>query len=183
VTLPERFAHVADGDLVPVGDRSCRVVWTPGHSDHHYVLVDDSAKAIFAGDHLLPTISPNIGLYPECRPDPLGDYLSSLARFTREAGYSVLPAHGDIYDDLPKRIGELRAHHDERLAGVRACAADGARQGVTAFEIVGRFWGDRLSPHEVRFALVEVVAHLEYLRLRGELAMTPANGVDFYLSG
>lgn len=183
VTLPERFDYVADGDIVAVGDRMCRVVWTPGHSDHHFVLVDDAARVIFAGDHLLPTITPNIGLYPECRPDPLGDYLESLDRFANERSYSVLPAHGEIYDDLPTRVDSLRAHHDERLAGVREIVREGSPGGVTAFDIVGRFWGDRLSPHEVRFALVEVAAHLEYLRLRGELAMTPADGVDRYRSG
>ena len=152
VTLPERFEYLADGDVAPVGNRSCRVVWTPGHSDHHYVLVDDSAEMIFAGDHLLPSISPNIGLYPECRPDPLGDYLWSLGRFTRESAYTVLPAHGEIYADLPTRIGELRTHHDERLAGVRACA-------------------------------VEIAAHLEHLRLKGDLAVAAADGVDRYRSG
>jgi glyoxylase-like metal-dependent hydrolase (beta-lactamase superfamily II) len=183
VTLPERFEYVLDGDSVPVGDRTCRVVWTPGHSDHHYVLIDDSANVIFAGDHLLPTITPNIGLYPECRPDPLGDYLTSLASFTRESAYSVLPAHGDAYEDLPTRLAELRAHHDERLTGVRECASESAGKGVTAFDIVGRFWGDRLSPHEARFALVEVAAHLEYLRLRDELTRSTVDGVERYRSG
>ncbi|HEY7980104.1 MAG TPA: MBL fold metallo-hydrolase [Candidatus Eremiobacteraceae bacterium] len=183
VTLPDVFAYVSDGDTVPVGDRSCRVVWTPGHSDHHYVLVDDAAKLIFAGDHLLPAITPNIGLYPECRPDPLGDYLGSLERFAREGAYDVLPAHGDMYTDLQKRIGELRAHHDERLAGVRSRVADGDGAGVTAFDVVRHFWGERLSAHEVRFALVEVAAHLEYLRLRDELLMTTADGVIRYRSG
>lgn len=183
VTLPERFEYIADGDVVPVGDRSCRVVWTPGHSDHHYVLVDDAGKTIFAGDHLLPTITPNIGLYPECRPDPLGDYLWSLERFTRESGYGVLPAHGDVYDDLAKRIGELRAHHDDRLAGVRGCVTGGGLAGVTAADIVAKFWGDKLSAHEVRFALVEVAAHLEYLRLRGEITLSVTDGVSRYRSG
>jgi glyoxylase-like metal-dependent hydrolase (beta-lactamase superfamily II) len=183
VTLPDVFQYVSDSDVVPVGNRSCRVVWTPGHSDHHYVLVDDAAKLIFAGDHLLPSITPNIGLYPECRPDPLGDYLESLARFEREGEYEVLPAHGEIYDDLPKRLRELRVHHDERLAGIRARVADADGGAVTAFDVVRHFWGDRLSPHEVRFALVEIAAHLEYLRLRDELQMSASDGVDRYRSG
>jgi glyoxylase-like metal-dependent hydrolase (beta-lactamase superfamily II) len=183
VDLPDVFHYIADSDIVPVGDRSCRVVWTPGHSDHHYVLVDDAAKIIFAGDHLLPSITPNIGLYPECRPDPLGDYLASLERFRLEGAFDVLPAHGEIYRDLPKRLGELQAHHDERLAGVRAKVADGDSAGVTAFDVVQHFWGDRLSAHEVRFALVEVAAHLEYLRLRGELLLAASDGVDRYRSG
>jgi glyoxylase-like metal-dependent hydrolase (beta-lactamase superfamily II) len=183
VTLPDAFHYIEDSDVVPVGDRSCRVVWTPGHSDHHFVLVDDAAKLIFAGDHLLPSITPNIGLYPECRPDPLGDYLESLDRFGKEGEFDVLPAHGEIYGDLPKRVGELRAHHDERLAGVRARVADGGGAGVTASDVVRHFWGQRLSAHEVRFALVEVAAHLEYLRLRDELTLSVSDGVHRYRSG
>jgi glyoxylase-like metal-dependent hydrolase (beta-lactamase superfamily II) len=183
VTLPDAFHYIEDSDVVPVGDRSCRVVWTPGHSDHHFVLVDDAAKLIFAGDHLLPSITPNIGLYPECRPDPLGDYLESLDRFGKEGEFDVLPAHGEIYGDLPKRVGELRAHHDERLAGVRARVADGGGAGVTAYDVVRHFWGERLSAHEVRFALVEVAAHLEYLRLRDELTLSASDGVHRYRSG
>jgi glyoxylase-like metal-dependent hydrolase (beta-lactamase superfamily II) len=180
VTLPQRFEYVADGDNVRIGDRSARVVWTPGHSDHHYVLVDDAHATIFAGDHLLPSITPNIGLYPECRPDPLGDYLWSLGRFDRESAYTVLPAHGEVYSGLRTRLGELRAHHDERLEGVRLRAAEGGAAGVTAFEVVGHFWGDRLSAHEVRFALVEIAAHLEYLRLRGELTSAEVDRVYRY---
>jgi hypothetical protein len=88
-----------------------------------------------------------------------------------------------MYTDLQKRIGELRAHHDERLAGVRSRVADGDGAGVTAFDVVRHFWGERLSAHEVRFALVEVAAHLEYLRLRDELLMTTADGVIRYRSG
>lgn len=167
VTLPGVFEHVEHGDVVPAGDRSLRVVWTPGHSDYHYMLVDDAAKLIFAGDHLLPSITPNIGLYPECRPDPLGDYLDSLAAFSRELAYRVLPAHGEPYDGLPARLAQLKAHHDTRLAGAKHRVAHGGSHGVTSYDVLRHFFGDALSPHEVRFALVEVAAHLEYLRLRG----------------
>ncbi len=170
VTLPSAFASIEDGDVVPVGDRSVRIVWTPGHSDFHYMLVDDDTKTIFAGDHLLPTITPNIGLYPECRPDPLGDYLTSLARLDREGVYRVLPAHGEPYIDLPARIAQLKAHHDTRLAGAMERVTRAGADGVTAYDVLRHFWGDALSAHEVRFALVEIAAHLEYLRLREHLA-------------
>ena len=169
VSLPDHFEPIADGDVVDAGLRRLRVVWTPGHSDFHYVLVDDDARVVFCGDQLLPDITPNIGLYPKCRPNPLEDFLWSLGRFEREAAYTVLPGHGEPYTTLPERIGRFRAHHDERLAGVRSRVAAGNGEGVTAFEIVRHFWGDRLSTHEVRFALVEIVAHLEYLRQQGAL--------------
>lgn len=176
VSLPERFEPIGDGDVVDAGMRSLRVVWTPGHSDFHYVLVDDDARLVFCGDQLLPDITPNIGLYPRCRPNPLDDFLWSLGRFDRESAYTVLPGHGEPYATLPERIGRFRAHHEERLSGVRSQVAASDGNGVTAFEIVRHFWGDRLSTHEVRFALVEIVAHLEYLRQRGELAASPGPG-------
>jgi glyoxylase-like metal-dependent hydrolase (beta-lactamase superfamily II) len=167
VLLPQDFEHIADGDMISAGDRRLRVVWTPGHSDFHYVLVDDERRVVFCGDQLLPSITPNIGLYPECRPNPLEDFLWSLGRFEREAEYAVLPAHGETYQSLPRRVAEFRLHHRERLEGVLERVRVSKDRGTHAFAIVRHFWGDRLSPHEVRFALVEIVAHLEYLRARG----------------
>lgn len=183
VSLPQRFEYVADADIVEAGTRRLRVVWTPGHSDYHYVLIDDEARMIFCADQLLPNITPNIGLYPECRPNPLEDFLWSLGRFEREAAYTVLPGHGESYATLPQRIAQLRKHHDDRLEGVRAQVKAGSGSGVTAFEIVRHFWGDKLSTHEVRFALVEVVAHLEFLRLSGEIARDFTSGAQRYRAG
>jgi glyoxylase-like metal-dependent hydrolase (beta-lactamase superfamily II) len=180
VRLPERFEYVEDGAEVRFGDRTVRIVWTPGHSDFHYVLVDDGAKTIFSGDHLLPKITPNIGLYPECRPDPLADYLGSFSRFDAVKDYTVLPGHGDAYAALPKRIGELRAHHRQRLQGVWDRAAAAESRGACAADIVTHFWGTRLNPHETRFALVEIAAHLEHLRLAGLLAASAIDGVQRY---
>ncbi len=180
VSLPERFEPIADGDVVQAGLRRLRALWTPGHSDFHYILIDDDAKVIFCGDQLLPNITPNIGLYPECRPNPLEDFLWSLGRVDKEAGYTVLPGHGEAYATLPARVGQFRAHHQQRLEGVtgRVVAAGGG--GATGFDIVQHFWGDKLSTHEVRFALVEIVAHLEYLRLRGEITVDSADGIKRY---
>lgn len=180
VSLPDRFEYVKDGDIVDAGARKLRVVWTPGHSDFHYVLIDDAAKSIFCGDQLLPVITPNIGLYPECRPNPLQDYLWSLTRFARESSYTVYPAHGEPYATLPDRIAQLQIHHRERLEGVAAQVK--AAAGITAFEIVKHFWGNRLTTHEVRFALAEIVAHLEYLRLQGSLLREEQAGVQRYRS-
>jgi glyoxylase-like metal-dependent hydrolase (beta-lactamase superfamily II) len=180
VSLPELFKYVDDGDVVRFGDRSARVVWTPGHSDYHYVLVDDANRSIFAGDHLLPTITPNIGVYPECRPNPLDDYLRSFARFESVGDYLVLPAHGDPYAALPVRVHELILHHRERLQGVWDCAAAADASGVCSADVVTHFWGDRLNAHETRFALVEVAAHLEYLRLAGDLSAETIDGIWRY---
>ena len=180
VTLPDRFSYVEDHDYVRLGDRIVRVVWTPGHSDYHYVLVDDANETIFAGDHLLPAITPNIGLYPECRPNPLADYLESFERFRRADGYQIYPAHGDPYDAVAERIRQLVLHHRERLQGVWDCVTAADASGTCAADIVAHFWGDRLNAHEMRFALVEVAAHFEYLRHTGDVTCADAGGVIRY---
>src|SRR5207248_5683050 len=55
-----------------------RVVHLPGHADGHLALLRDGI--LLAGDAILARISPTIGVYPEARPDPLGDYLETLRR-------------------------------------------------------------------------------------------------------
>ena len=180
VRLADRFSYVEDGDRVRLGNRQVRVVWTPGHSDYHYVLVDDDAKTVFAGDHLLPSITPNIGLYPECRPNPLADYLHSFERFAGARDFTVYPAHGEPYAAIGERIHELRLHHRERLQGVWDCVGNLERRASSAAAIVAHFWGDRLNAHEKRFALVEIAAHLEYLRLAGDLAVEQRDGMLRY---
>lgn len=68
-----------DGDQVDLGDRTLLVRATPGHTAGHVVFVDESANLLFAGDHILPHITPSIGFQAIAAETPLADYLSSLA--------------------------------------------------------------------------------------------------------
>src|SRR5207253_326564 len=66
------------GDRVAVGARTLEVVATPGHTRGHVVLRDEAAGVLFAGDHVLPHITPSLG-YERCpEPSPLRSYLQSL---------------------------------------------------------------------------------------------------------
>ena len=53
---------VADGEVLDLGARALTVVWTPGHTDHHAVLFEESVGTLFAGDHVLPRITSNVGV-------------------------------------------------------------------------------------------------------------------------
>ena len=70
------------------------VVHTPGHADGHLCLLREDGVLI-AGDHLLTPITPAIGLYPESRPDPLGDYVTALAAVEALAPRVSYGGHGD----------------------------------------------------------------------------------------
>jgi glyoxylase-like metal-dependent hydrolase (beta-lactamase superfamily II) len=41
---------LGDGDRVKVGDRTLRVLYSPGHASHHVAFVDEDRRSIFTGD-------------------------------------------------------------------------------------------------------------------------------------
>jgi glyoxylase-like metal-dependent hydrolase (beta-lactamase superfamily II) len=153
-----RFAR--DPEPLEPGDRvdGWEVFQLPGHADGHRALMRDGI--LVAGDTLLGSITPNIGLYPASRPDPLGDYLGSLERIIELAPRLALPGHGDPIDDPVERARELIGHHEARLEQT-AAALDGRPQ--TAYQVSLALFPDELSTVLRRFALAETRAHLEYL--------------------
>ncbi len=78
------------GDPVPLAGRQRRAVWTPGHTPGHLCLHDEAKDLLLTGDHVLPRISPNIGLQPHMAEPPLAAYLRSL-EFV--AAYDTAEAH------------------------------------------------------------------------------------------
>jgi glyoxylase-like metal-dependent hydrolase (beta-lactamase superfamily II) len=63
---------------IELTSRTLRVVPTPGHTQGHVVFTDAGNGLLFAGDHVLPHITPSIGFEPVSASQPLGDYLESL---------------------------------------------------------------------------------------------------------
>jgi glyoxylase-like metal-dependent hydrolase (beta-lactamase superfamily II) len=170
---------VADGETLTLGGRRHTAIWTPGHSDYHLCLLRDD-DVFFVGDHILPAITPNIGVYPDARPDPLRDYLEALARVRTARARLVLPGHGHPFTDVMTRADELRAHHEERSATLTEKLA--ARPaGAQAWELASALFAGRLrTSDDQRFALVETVAHLEYLRGEGRVDRKRQGGAVSY---
>src|SRR5439155_25863470 len=107
--------YAPDPLLVEAGDHldGWQLIAAPGHADGQLMLFKDGV--LIAGDHLLPRISPAIGLWPDSSPDPLGDYLGALAGLPALEPRLALPGHGDPLDDPLGRAAELIDHHRERL--------------------------------------------------------------------
>jgi glyoxylase-like metal-dependent hydrolase (beta-lactamase superfamily II) len=158
--LEEWVHYVTDPEPLVPGEQvdGWEVLLLPGHADGHLALLRDGI--LVAGDTLLATISPNVGLYHDAHPDPLGDYLASLARIAELAPRVAYAGHGPVIDDPPGRARELIAHHGERLDATRA-ALDGRPR--TAYEVSLVLFPDPLPRGLRRFALAETRAHLEYL--------------------
>ena len=173
---------LADGDTLTLGRWSYQVIWTPGHSDYHMCLLRSDGFFI-AGDHILPSITPNIGLYPHSRPDPLGDYYTSLQRVRDLPARVVAPGHGLPFVGLAERADALREHHIERSGVIRGLV-EREPDGLTANTVAGALFGERLrSVDDRRFALAETLAHLEHLRLRGRVRQERISGVYHFFPG
>ena len=54
-------AEIVVGEGSP-GQRVLEAVATPGHTRGHVVFADPAGELLFAGDHVLPRITPSIGL-------------------------------------------------------------------------------------------------------------------------
>ena len=174
-----RIDTARDGEVIELAGRRFQLVWTPGHTDYHAVLVDLDERVLVAGDHVLPRITPNIGLYPYGREDPLGDFIAALERVSTLDVRRVLPAHGEPFDDLVGRAREIIAHHRARLEVVREALTGTVR---TAYELATSLFPNLRSPHEERFAIAETLAHLRHLELRGQVLRDGAKPVRWRLS-
>jgi glyoxylase-like metal-dependent hydrolase (beta-lactamase superfamily II) len=174
VDAVERVTGAEDGDDVDLGGRRARLRWTPGHTDYHAVLVDEAEAILFAGDHVLPRITSNVGLYPFSRDDPLGDFLDALRAVRTLPVTRVLPAHGDPFDDLPGRVDQILAHHEDRLRATLDAIGDAERD---AYAVCRTLFPVLRSAHEERFALAETLAHLRYLERRGKVREIGADPV------
>ena len=157
---------VAHGDLLAATPFALQVIQTAGHSDGHIGLFEPEARALFSGDHLLPDITTNIGLWAETASvDPLGDYLYSLDVISELDIQRVYPAHGAAFSHPHRRILEMLHHHRQRLLETQKYSRD----CVTAYRISIDVFGPDLSPFESRLALAETLAHLNYLEYRSEV--------------
>lgn len=174
-----------EGDVeIPVGTRTIDAVHTPGHTPGHYVFADRAAGLLFAGDHVLPTITPSIGFTAPAVPEPLGDFMTSLTKVRALPDLTILPAHGPVSPSSHQRVDELLAHHDARLAQSLAALSAGPSTARQVAEQLGwtrheRAYAD-LDPFSQGMAAMETKAHLDLLVARGEVAREETDGVVVY---
>ena len=177
-------AWLADGEKVELRDRTLQVIATPGHTRGHVVFADLGNGLLFAGDHVLPHITPSIGFEPARPQLPLADYLNSLHLVRAMPDLRLLPAHGGVADSSHRRIDELTAHHARRLD---ACADVITRGAGTGYEAARALtWTrrerhfDELDPFNQMMAVMETAAHLDVLVRDGRLTSSVVDGVTVY---
>ena len=169
--VPSNYARIKDGDTLPIGGRDFQVTTAGGHALEQAMLHRAADRLFFAADQVIARISPNVGVHPvEPEEDPLHAYLTSLTllRATIADDVLVLPGHGLPFYGLHARVTELLAHHEQRCGAIRDACRD---KPLSVAELVPCLFNRPLDAHQTGFAFGEVLAHVNYMRGRGDLAL------------
>lgn len=174
---------VKGGEVIRAGRFEFELIWTPGHSPGHICLYEPNRKILLTGDHILPTITPNVSMHAQTHGNPLGDYMRSLDIVAELDVELVLPAHEFHIKELKRRVNEIRDHHRVRLEEMLRCVDRG---GSTAWEVAGRVqWAtgklEDFEPFMQRAAVGETLSHLEYLYEQGQLAKVKRGNLQYWV--
>ena len=178
--LPESYHRLADGDSLRIGEIDWQVIVGRGHSPEHVCLYSGERNLLIAGDQILPTISPNVSVYPtEPTANPLKDWFESIDYFESRLPEDVLvlPAHGKPFFGAHVRLAQLREEHQEGLRKLsRLC-----REPRRAVDVFPALFKSRIDDRNLIMATGEALSHLHYLVDKGEMTMNTDNdGVNWY---
>jgi glyoxylase-like metal-dependent hydrolase (beta-lactamase superfamily II) len=175
-----------DNQQISVGKFKIKVIWTPGHSTGHVCLYDADRKLLFSGDHVLPVITPNIGLESERKNNPLGDFIKSLLKIRDLPVDTVLPAHERRFYNLAKRVDEIIRHHEHRNQEILAALKSGHQtayqvsQHITWMPEQGGMKFYELMTWSRVSAVSETLAHLRAMTVEGKLKTFIKEGIIYY---
>ncbi|WP_044879839.1 MBL fold metallo-hydrolase [Paenibacillus sp. IHBB 10380] len=172
ITIVKGESHLELGGL------SWLVIETGGHAPGHLSLYNRDFGLMMCGDAVLPQISPNVSLIPGSDPEPLNTFMNSLLKFNNVEVKQAFPGHRNPFSTFHKRIEDLLAHHEQRLLEIEKLLIQSPQSG---YEICATLFGNRLSLHQMRFAMCEALAHLQELvrRDKAQSSSTLNGGIIF----
>ncbi len=160
--LPVGYRRLRQGDVLRAGGRDWDVHLGNGHAPEHLTLWSRDDDLVIAGDQIISSISPNIGVYPtEPEADPVAEWLEACGRFAALARerHVVLSGHKLPFTGLPVRMRQLIENHHSALDRLRAHL----RKPRTAAECFAPLFKRNVDEGIYGLALVEAVAHLNHL--------------------
>lgn len=167
--MPQGYQRLVEGQEIRIGGRDWTVRCGDGHAPEHATFWSHDDSLVIGGDQLLPGISANIGVYPtEPDADPLAEWIASCAGFLphARASHLVLPGHKLPFTGLPTRLLQMIDNHEGALERL----LDHLQSPRTAVECFQPLFRRPIGAAEYGLALVEAVAHLNYLRHAGQAA-------------
>jgi glyoxylase-like metal-dependent hydrolase (beta-lactamase superfamily II) len=159
--------RVSGGERFSLGPWSLSCIPTSGHTPGHCCLYCAELRFLFAGDHILFDITPNINVWDGVA-HSLADYLENLEKLRSLPIVRTFPAHREWPGDAHARIEAIIAHHRQRLGEIVRAVQDAP--GLRAYDLAGRVsWSARgrpwpeFTPNQRWFAMGETLSHLAWL--------------------
>ncbi|MFT7105675.1 MAG: glyoxylase-like metal-dependent hydrolase (beta-lactamase superfamily II) [Yoonia sp.] len=164
--LPLGYSRLINGDEITMGGQTWDIRMGAGHAPEHATFWSRDDNLVIGGDQLLPSISPNLGVYPtEPDADPVTDWLQSCVLFQGFAkdDQLILGGHKLPFTGLPLRLRQLIDNHHGALERLRAHLTEPRSAGECFVPLFKR----NIKDGEYGLALVEAVAHLNHLHQAG----------------
>jgi glyoxylase-like metal-dependent hydrolase (beta-lactamase superfamily II) len=178
VTPQPEVSLIPIGESMLLGNHEYETIHTPGHAAGHVCFYRAETKEMFCGDHVIPQISPNISYLPGgIDENPLGSFLQSLKDVGRYEVERAYPGHREPFATFGLRAQELVSHHETRLELMRQAMVAEPR---TAYYVCRDTFGEKLTLHQLRFAISETLAHLLYLEEQGLLKRSDQEGIVYF---
>ncbi len=169
--MPLGFTRLQEGGSITMGGRNWDIRMGNGHAPEHATFWSADDDLVIGGDQLLPSISPNIGVYPtEPNADPLAEWIEACERLAQFANPDqlVLGGHKLPFTGLPTRMRQLVDNHHGALDRLIAHIARPQRAGDCFAPLFKR----KIGAGEYGLALVESLAHLNHLHQDGRASRT-----------
>lgn len=117
--------ELVDGERLEADGVAVRVLHTPGHAPGHLALQAEDSGAVIAGD-LVAGVG-TILIDPTGGEGDMAIYLATLERLLALGVGALLPAHGPVIADGPRKLREYLAHRRMREERVAAALTDDAQ--------------------------------------------------------
>ncbi len=166
--LPLGYSRLVEGQMIQIGGRDWVVRMGDGHAPEHATFWSTDGALVIGGDQLLPSISPNLGVYPtEPEADPVADWIAACTRLAPHAtpDQLVLPGHKLPFTGLPLRLRQMIDNHHSALTRLQAALTE----PLTAAGCFAPLYKREIGAGEYGLALVEAVAHLNHLHQLGRV--------------
>ncbi|MDP2729802.1 MAG: MBL fold metallo-hydrolase [Dehalococcoidales bacterium] len=168
--VPERQVRAAaDGEVVRLGDKKLKIIYTPSHATHHMCIYDESkSQGLFSGDSLSHSLS---SITTPTNGFDLDTTLESLDRLSQLEAKIIFAPRGAVNCDV---TGLVRSIQDN-LKAYNEIILEAVRAGETKEEIGKKLEAyqmehapEQYRPGEHNFNNV-ISRYLAYFRKRGDL--------------
>jgi glyoxylase-like metal-dependent hydrolase (beta-lactamase superfamily II) len=165
---PDRV--LADGEALEGSGFTLAALATPGHTMNHLAYALREERALFSGDHVMAwsttIVAPPSG--------SMAAFMTSLDTLRTRADAIYWPGHGGPVTEPQRFVRALHHHRRQREHAILSRLRAGDR---TVEAIVASIY-ERLDPRLARAAGLSVLAHLEDLCARGQVAVDRQPGLD-----